>query len=229
MNDDEDYWRVEPGQRLLDGEIRGVSAQSVTFVSDGGSTETRALFEQVPERAAPDPRYNGVPISLDLETDVATFVALLADLTGSDAVVADGLPRTIRVVARDAPWDGVLARSLAEVGLAFRAARGVVLVGSADLIESVPPPSPSKEPARPINLSFHHGDLRDIGRLFADISGLDVSLPEADCAVNVSLVERPWDEALGWIVSACGWTYHIDGGGIEIAVVSGDRISSKPR
>jgi hypothetical protein len=58
--------------------------------------------------------------------------------------------------------------------------------------------------------------MRDIARLFEDISGLGVSVPQSPCAVTIFFKEAPWDLALGWMVRACGWSHRVDGHTIRI-------------
>ena len=232
-------WRATPGQRLLDGEIRAVGPDTVTFQSADGTTSVRKLFE----RAAPAPstfdaQYNGARVSVRMEEDVATFVAVMAEVSDSNAIVANGASGIARATARNAPWDGVLGRALIDAGFASRIERGVRFVGTPDQVKRLYPPPPARTPCfaggsrdmmvrkgvafgmgpcSPMSLAVHRARMSDLGGLFADVSQLNVNLPTASCdAVTVYLYEMPWDEALGWVVAACGWTYHVEGNTIHV-------------
>ena len=70
----------------------------------------------------------------------------------------------------------------------------------------------------PISLDFKDGDLQDIFRLFADISGLNVVVnPGVSGKVTLSLKEVPWDQALDLILKANGLGYTLEGNVIRIA------------
>ncbi len=70
----------------------------------------------------------------------------------------------------------------------------------------------------PISLDFKDGDLQDIFRLFADISGLNVVVnPGVSGKVTLKLVELPWDQALDLILKTNGLGKTIDGNVIRIA------------
>lgn len=73
----------------------------------------------------------------------------------------------------------------------------------------------------PISLDFKDGDLQDIFRLFADISGLNVVVnPGVSGKVTLKLVELPWDQALDLILKTNGLGKTIDGNVIRIARLS---------
>jgi type IV pilus assembly protein PilQ len=70
----------------------------------------------------------------------------------------------------------------------------------------------------PINLDFKDGDLQDIFRLFADISGLNVVVnPGISGKVTLKLTEVPWDRALDLILKTNGLGMTLDGNVIRIA------------
>jgi type IV pilus assembly protein PilQ len=70
----------------------------------------------------------------------------------------------------------------------------------------------------PISLDFKDGDLQDIFRLFADISGLNVVVnPGVSGKVTLKLNEVPWDQALDLILKANGLGYTLEGNVIRIA------------
>jgi type IV pilus secretin PilQ/predicted competence protein len=71
---------------------------------------------------------------------------------------------------------------------------------------------------QPINLDFREGDLQDIFRLFADISGLNVMVnPGVSGKVTMKLTEVPWDQALDMILKANGLGKTMEGNVIRIA------------
>jgi len=70
----------------------------------------------------------------------------------------------------------------------------------------------------PINLDFKDGDLVDIFRLFADISGLNVVInPGVSGRVSLKLTEVPWDQALDLILKTNSLGMTIDDNVIRIA------------
>ena len=73
----------------------------------------------------------------------------------------------------------------------------------------------------PISLDFKDGDLQDIFRLFADISGLNIVVnPGVSSKVTLKLNEVPWDQALDLILKANGLGYTLEGNVIRIARLS---------
>jgi type IV pilus secretin PilQ/predicted competence protein len=72
-----------------------------------------------------------------------------------------------------------------------------------------------------ITLDFKDGDLQDIFRLFADISGLNVVVnPGVSGKVTLKLVDVPWDQALDLILKANGLGYTLEDNVIRIAKLS---------
>ena len=70
----------------------------------------------------------------------------------------------------------------------------------------------------PINLDFKEGDILDIFRLFADISGLNIVVnPGISGKVTLKLNQVPWDQALDLILKSNGLGYSRDGNVIRIA------------
>src|SRR4030095_1738448 len=70
----------------------------------------------------------------------------------------------------------------------------------------------------PISLDFKDGDLQDIFRLFADISGLNVVVnPGVSGKVTLKLNEVPWDQALALILKTNGLGYTVEETVIRIA------------
>ena len=70
----------------------------------------------------------------------------------------------------------------------------------------------------PICLDFKDGDLQDIFRLFADISGLNVVVnPGVSGKVTLKLNEVPWDQALDLILKTNSLGYTLEDNVIRIA------------
>jgi type IV pilus secretin PilQ/predicted competence protein len=73
----------------------------------------------------------------------------------------------------------------------------------------------------PISLDFKDGDLQDIFRLFADISGLNVVVnPGVSGKVTLKLNEVPWGRALELILKTNGLGCVLEGNVIRIATLS---------
>jgi type IV pilus assembly protein PilQ len=79
-------------------------------------------------------------------------------------------------------------------------------------------PGEKQYTGHPISLDFKDGDLQDIFRLFADISGLNIVVnPGVSGKVTLKLNEVPWDQALDLILKANGLGYTLEGNVIRIA------------
>jgi type IV pilus assembly protein PilQ len=79
-------------------------------------------------------------------------------------------------------------------------------------------PGEKQYTGHPISLDFKDGDLQDIFRLFADISGLNIVVnPGVGGKVTLKLNEVPWDQALDLILKANGLGYTLEGNVIRIA------------
>jgi type IV pilus assembly protein PilQ len=73
----------------------------------------------------------------------------------------------------------------------------------------------------PISLDFKDGDLQDIFRLFADISGLNIVVnPGVTGKVTLKLNEVPWDQALDLILKANNLGYTLENNVIRIAPIA---------
>ena len=85
--------------------------------------------------------------------------------------------------------------------------------------EPVAPTSDERQfTGHPISLDFKDGDLQDIFRLFADISGLNIVVnPGVTGKVTLKLNEVPWDQALDLILKANNLGYTLDNNVIRIA------------
>jgi type IV pilus secretin PilQ/predicted competence protein len=91
-----------------------------------------------------------------------------------------------------------------------------------EALESQTAPTGQKQyTGAPISLDFKDGDLQDIFRLFADISGLNVVVnPGVSGKVTLKLNEVPWDQALDLILKTNGLGYTLEDNVIRIAKLS---------
>jgi hypothetical protein len=68
-----------------------------------------------------------------------------------------------------------------------------------------------------VDLDFHDGDLQDVFRLFADISGLNVVVyPGTRGRVTYRAIQEPWDQVLDRLLAPNGLVARIDGNVLEI-------------
>ncbi|HKY20247.1 MAG TPA: secretin N-terminal domain-containing protein, partial [Vicinamibacterales bacterium] len=80
---------------------------------------------------------------------------------------------------------------------------------------------PRRFTGHPITLEFEGADLRTVLRTFADISGLNIVIDQSvQGAVDVSLHEVPWDQALDIILRDHKLGYSVDGTIVRIAPMS---------
>jgi type IV pilus assembly protein PilQ len=86
---------------------------------------------------------------------------------------------------------------------------------------SEPLPGEQVYTGEPISMDFKDGDLQDIFRLFADISGENVVVnPGISGKVTLKLNQVPWDQALDIILKTNGLGYTRDGNVIRIARIA---------
>ncbi|MFQ5789620.1 MAG: type IV pilus secretin PilQ [Acidobacteriota bacterium] len=72
-----------------------------------------------------------------------------------------------------------------------------------------------------ITLDFKDGDIQDIFRLFAEISGLNIVVqPGVSGRITLRLTEVPWDQALELILKTNNLGYVVEGNVIRIAPLS---------
>jgi type IV pilus secretin PilQ/predicted competence protein len=98
-------------------------------------------------------------------------------------------------------------------------------VGQQGAIPQLPPatpgptgPGPSRFTGHPVTLDFQGADLRTVLRTFADISGLNIVIDQSvQGAVDVSLHEVPWDQALDIILRDHKLGYSVEGTIVRIA------------
>jgi type IV pilus secretin PilQ/predicted competence protein len=90
-------------------------------------------------------------------------------------------------------------------------------------IPQLPPPTsggqaPQRFTGHPVTLDFQGADLRTVLRTFADISGLNIVIDQSvQGAVDVSLHEVPWDQALDIILRDHKLGYSVEGTIVRIA------------
>jgi type IV pilus secretin PilQ/predicted competence protein len=92
-------------------------------------------------------------------------------------------------------------------------------------IPQLPPVAPAPLPGtqqrftgHPVTLDFQGADLRTVLRTFADISGLNIVIDQSvQGAVDVSLHEVPWDQALDIILRDHKLGYSVEGTIVRIA------------
>jgi type IV pilus secretin PilQ/predicted competence protein len=97
-------------------------------------------------------------------------------------------------------------------------------VGQQGAIPQLPPQTPASSgpsarfTGHPVTLDFQGADLRTVLRTFADISGLNIVIDQSvQGAVDVSLHEVPWDQALDIILRDHKLGYSVEGTIVRIA------------
>jgi type IV pilus secretin PilQ/predicted competence protein len=100
-------------------------------------------------------------------------------------------------------------------------------VGQQGAIPQLPPQTPASSgpsarfTGHPVTLDFQGADLRTVLRTFADISGLNIVIDQSvQGAVDVSLHEVPWDQALDIILRDHKLGYSVEGTIVRIAPLS---------
>jgi type IV pilus secretin PilQ/predicted competence protein len=100
-------------------------------------------------------------------------------------------------------------------------------VGQQGAIPQLPPQTSapagpaSRFTGHPVTLDFQGADLRTVLRTFADISGLNIVIDQSvQGAVDVSLHEVPWDQALDIILRDHKLGYSVEGTIVRIAPLS---------
>ena len=184
---------------------------SVVHVATSGSTSapaTRVTIDLM--RPA---TYRVIPP----EDGVRTFTILLEEEVAASAVLpaAGATPNSNTVAALD-PINALLSRSAAGP------ARGTGPLAQAPQGATPQLPSSQGTPLRftghPVSLEFESADLRTVLRTFANISGLNIVIDQAvQGAVDVSLHEVPWDQALDIILRDHKLGYSVEGTIVRIA------------
>jgi hypothetical protein len=84
---------------------------------------------------------------------------------------------------------------------------------------AAPGESPRQEfTGAPISLNLSKADIKDVMRAFAQLTGTKIAItPEVVGAVNVNVVDQPWDQAFDSIVRENGYAWRrTEDGGIEV-------------
>jgi hypothetical protein len=197
----------------------------VRLFPDGEPAEPHTFIEDA----------SGAPIGIRFEGDLDAFVSLMAQVSGLNMIVEAGATAAVRFAARDAPWDGVLIEALRQAGVELRlepALGGVspegaseqqiarvFAAGRADDLVSPPRQEPG---ADLVSLMLTAADMDDLARLFAEISGLGVEIPEgAHPPVTVFFADTPWNAVFAWIAAVQGWTASVEGETLRAAAPPG--------
>src|SRR6185295_2674216 len=100
--------------------------------------------------------------------------------------------------------------------------QGVPQMGAIPQLPPVPlGQGPQRFTGHPVTLDFQGADLRTVLRTFADISGLNIVIDQTvQGAVDVSLHEVPWDQALDIILRDHKLGYSVDGTIVRIAPIT---------
>ena len=73
-----------------------------------------------------------------------------------------------------------------------------------------------------MSISLKDGDIKDVLRSFAQISGLNIVVqPGVTGTVTVELTDVPWDQALEEILKINGLGYALEGNIMRVAPISG--------
>jgi len=117
------------------------------------------------------------------------------------------------------PANGAGSRST--VPLAQAPAQGAAAQLPAQQAPGAATPSAQRFTGHPVTFEFEGADLRTVLRTFADISGLNIVIDQSvQGAVDVSLREVPWDQALDIILRDHKLGYSVDGTIVRIAPLS---------
>lgn len=140
------------------------------------------------------------PVIVEPAAMPATAAPVMSASLSLDTPPTLAVPVPIAAAASDGP----ASTPASPLGESFEART----IGNAD----------KKFTGHPISLDFKDGDLQDIFRLFADISGLNVVVnPGVSGKVTLKLTEVPWDQALDLILKTNGLGYTLDDNVIRIA------------
>jgi len=100
-------------------------------------------------------------------------------------------------------------------------------------VATLPPPAgravveESSSTADRISLNYKNGDLQNILRLIARVSGVNlVAGPDVRGSVTIELNDVHWEQALALVLSANGYTYVREGN--VLRVISTDRVDAEP-
>jgi hypothetical protein len=217
---------VKEGQLFLDGRLEKIGADGAefraervtdTFAVSPWSPRLRLFEREGPAAFKSTPDYTGSHVSVDFDGDVASFVSLIARLSGLNVALEGGTRARIVSSVRDAPWDGVVKQALESAGLGYRLDQDFLRIGRRDRLARMRPLS--TEPAAGHRVSLHvlNTAPAHLELLFGQISGLDVRFPAgADAPISLHVTDVPWDQAFDLVVASQGWTYRIDGATVHV-------------
>lgn len=119
----------------------------------------------------------------------------------------------MRIAAKDAPWDGILARAFESGGFAYRPDHHhIVRIARSDRLASVRPLSGRESAEAPVSLTVHRAELADLERLFEELSGLGIDFPPGPHEpVTMAVGDVPWDRVIELIAASRGWKHRIEG------------------
>jgi beta-lactamase regulating signal transducer with metallopeptidase domain len=70
---------------------------------------------------------------------------------------------------------------------------------------------------KPISLALSNADLRDVMRVFGQLTDLDIQVaPNVTGTVNVNIKDMPWDQALEQILRENGLSWRLEGNKLEV-------------
>jgi hypothetical protein len=219
-------WEVGQGQRFLDGEIARVESEAVEFhgerVADDFSIapcEMRVtLFGDCgPESPAGEPTDDAQRASVNFDGDLAGFAMLVAQAYRLNVIVEAGASGPVHVSLRDAAWKDVVERGLSAGGFDYVIDHGCFRFCRRDQVGTLRRLLSEKWSGHKVSCHFRDGDMDDVARLFADISGLTVELPPGPHdPVTIAFNEVPWDQTFEAIVASRGLTCVIDESRIRV-------------
>jgi type IV pilus secretin PilQ/predicted competence protein len=225
----EDFYLANPVRLVLD--FSGVNAARQNVPVDKGAVKRVRLAQF----STGDPRVARMVVDLDRRTpyrivDASDGVKILFEQTAIARPAASPEPlAAMRPVAEPAALTAAVVAP----------AQDADVTAAAPLLLPVPalaaePPSGSaafrarpvgveekKYTGAPISMNFKDGDLADIFRLFADISGLNIVVnPGISGKVTLVLTEVPWDQALDVILKVSGLGMRLEDNVVRIARLS---------
>ena len=179
-----------------------------------GEKDFTVLFEEdVPPLATTPPDPAGFVASLDPIDALLTRGGIGA--AGALAGVRGTSVATGAVGAFKAPASGAKAGPFAQ------AAQQGAIPQLPPQTQTSASTSPQRFTGHPVTLDFQGADLRTVLRTFADISGLNIVIDQSvQGAVDVSLHEVPWDQALDIILRDHKLGYSVEGTIVRIAPLS---------
>ena len=96
--------------------------------------------------------------------------------------------------------------------------KAALLMNPPRLVWASTAPGPRTYKGKPISMETKDGDLQDVFRLFADVSGLNVVVfPRTQGKLTYTAHEVPWDQALHDILAPHGLDYRWEGNVLTIA------------